>query len=348
MSEFKVTNQSTGRSFQVRSEETVLDSILRQGFAVPYSCRNGTCAACKAKLISGRVVYDDYDRSALTDDEIATGSVLLCRAHPTEDLEIEAEEIDMLSSMSIQQLPCRVVELNRLAHDVMELKLILPRDTTFHYFAGQYIDLITRDEKRRGFSIANAPGDPHLILQVRQVPKGRFTGHIFQSMKVRDILRFEGPLGTFFLRRDSDAPIIMIAGGTGFAPLNAILEDVIRDPSFSRPVHLFWGVRALRDLYHRELVLKWAQLHADRFRFTMVLSDPQPEDHWRGETGWVHESVLHQYPDLSEFEVYASGPPPMIEAIRDMYPAYGLTGNRLYYDSFEFSSDSLYPSGSTS
>lgn len=346
MPEFQVTNLTSDRSFQVRSEETVLDAILRQGFAVPYSCRNGTCAACKATLISGNVVYDDYDRSALSDDEIADGKVLLCRAHPTEDIEIHANEIDMLASMSIQKLPCRVIELNRLAHDVMELKLILPRDTTFHYLAGQYIDVMTRDEKRRGFSIVNAPGDDHLILHVRQVPKGRFTGHIFNSMKVRDILRFEGPLGTFFLRRNSPAPIIMVAGGTGLAPLNAILEDVFLDADFSRPIHLFWGVRALRDLYYREHVLKWAEEHSDHFSFTMVLSEPHPEDHWRGATGWVHETVLQHYPDLNEHEVYASGPPPMIEAIRDMFPAYGLKSDRLFYDSFEFSSDTLYPSGS--
>ncbi len=345
MSEYQVMNQTTGRSFSVRADETVLDSILRQGFAVPYSCRNGTCAACKAKLISGRVVHDNYDRSALSDEEIANGAVLLCRAHATEDLEIRAEEIDMLSSMSIQKLPCRVIELNRLAHDVMELKVILPRDTTFHYLAGQYIDVLTRDEKRRGFSIANPPGDNFLILHIRQVPKGRFTGHIFNSMKIRDILRFEGPLGTFFLRQDSDAPIIMIAGGTGFAPLNAILEDIFRNNQLTRPIHLFWGVRALRDVYHRELVLKWTDKYPDLFNFTLILSDPDPEDRWRGATGWVHETVLQHYPKLDEYEVYASGPPPMVEAIRDTFPDYGLRADRLFYDSFEFSSDSLYPSG---
>lgn len=343
MSEFQVTNQSTGRVFPVRSDETILDSILRQGFAVPYSCRNGTCAACKASLISGKVVHDEYDPAALSAQEIENGSVLLCRAHPTEDLEILADELSMLSSMVIQKLPCRVVEMNHLAHDVMEVKLALPRDTGFHYIAGQYVDIMMRDEKRRGFSIANAPGNDILTLQVRKVPKGRFTGHIFQSMKIRDILRFEGPLGTFFLRTDSDRPIILIAGGTGFAPLNAILEDIFRDRGFARTIHLFWGVRSSRDLYHRELVGQWARQHEARFKFTPVLSEPAAEDNWSGETGWVHDSVVRHYPDLSTYEVYASGPPPMVEAVRETFPNHGLSSERLFYDSFEFSSDALYP-----
>ena len=346
MSEFQVTNQSTGRVFAVRSDETILDSLLRQGVAVPYSCRNGTCAACKASLISGKVVYDEYDPAALSDEEIENGFALLCRAHPTEDLEILADELSMLSSMIIQKLPCRVIEMNHLAHDVMEVKLALPRDTVFHYLAGQYIDIMMRDDKRRGFSIANAPGDNVLTLQVRKVPKGRFTGHIFQSMKIRDILRFEGPLGTFFLRTDSDRPIIFIAGGTGFAPLNAILEDVFRDRKFSRSIHLFWGVRTTRDLYHLELAAKWTKQHEAQFRFTPVLSEPTPEENWRGETGWVHDSVLRHYPDLSNYEVYASGPPPMIEVIRETLPNHGLDSDRLFYDSFEFSSDTLYPAQS--
>ena len=347
MSVFQVTNQSTGRKFSVQPDETILDSILRQGFAVPYSCRNGTCAACKASLISGKVVYDEYDKSALSDTEVAAGSVLLCRAHPTEDLEILASEISMLSSMHIQKLPCRVQALNPLAHDVMEVKLVLPRETTFDYLPGQYIDIMMRDGKRRGFSIANSLGSDVIDLHVRYVPKGRFTTHIFQSMKLRDVLRFEGPLGTFFLRKDSDRPIIFIAGGTGFAPLNAILEDIFSS-QISRPMHFFWGARAYRDLYMHELVNKWSEQYASVFKFTPVLSEPSQEDNWEGETGWVHESVLRHYPDLADYEVYACGPPPMIDVIRTTFPAHNLNPDNLFYDSFEFSTDTLYPSESTS
>ena len=319
MSIFQVTNQSTGRKFSVQPDETILDSILRQGFAVPYSCRNGTCAACKASLISGKVVYDEYDKSALSDTEAAAGSVLLCRAHPTEDLEILVSEISMLSNMHIQKLPCRVQSLNHLAHDVMEVKLALPRETTFDYLPGQYIDIMMRDGKRRGFSIANSPGSDVLDLHVRHVPKGRFTTHIFQSLKLRDVLRFEGPLGTFFLRKDSDRPIIFIAGGTGFAPLNAILEDIFSN-RISRPMHFFWGVRAYRDLYMHELVSKWSEQYASIFKFTPVLSDPSQEDSWEGETGWVHESVCDTILTLHIMKCMHVVHLPMIDVIRTTFP----------------------------
>ena len=342
MSEFTVTNQSTGRKFEVQTHETILDSILREGFAVPYSCRNGTCAACKSKLISGKVVHDNYDSAALTDKELADGAVLLCRAHPTEDAVIEADEISILTSVNIQKLPCRVKSLTQLAHDVMEVKLALPRQALFNYIPGQYIDVILRDGKRRGFSLANPPGSEELVLHVRHVPKGRFTSHIFQSMKIRDVFRFEGPLGTFFLRKDSNRPIIMVAGGTGFAPLKAILEDVfVNTPE--RPIHLFWGARAERDLYQLDMVSNWCKQYAGMFKFTAVLSEASPDDGWHGESGWVHDSVLFHYPDLSDFEVYASGPPPMIDAIRETFTKCGLDADYLFYDSFEFSSDTLYP-----
>ena len=344
MSEFQVKNLSSGKAYSVRSDETILDAILRQGAAVPYSCRNGTCAACKASLVTGQVVYDQYDKSAMSDDEAADGAVLLCRAHPTEDLTIQADEISTLASINIQKLPCRVTALNPLTHDVMEVRLQLPRDTAFNYIPGQYIDVMMRDERRRGFSIARPPGEESLTLHVRHVPNGRFTTHIFQSMKLRDILRFEGPLGTFFLRKDSDRPIILVAGGTGFAPLNAMIEDVFSN-GIKRPMHLFWGVRAYRDLYMHDTVLDWARQHESVFKFTAVLSEPSEEDNWDGEVGWVHESVLRHYPDLGAYEIYASGPPPMIDVIRDTFPNHGLDSQNLYYDSFEFSSDSLYPTG---
>ena len=342
MSEIQVRNLSSGRDYAVRSDETILDAILRQGAAVPYSCRNGTCAACKSSLISGKVTYDPYDKSAMTDDELESGAILLCRAHPLENLEIRAEEISTLSNINIQKLPCRVQALKLLAHDVMELKLQLPSETNFNYIPGQYIDMMMRDDRRRGFSIANPPNGETLTLHVRHVPNGRFTSHIFQSMKSRDILRFEGPLGTFFLRKDSSRPNILVAGGTGFAPLNAMIEDAMRN-GVSRPIHLFWGVRAHRDLYKHETAQAWADQHPANFRFTPVLSEPLEEDNWKGETGWVHESVLRHYPDLAEYDVYASGPPPMIDVIRETFPNHGLEANHLYYDSFEFSTDTLYP-----
>ena len=342
MTEFKVTNQSTGREFQVLRDETVLDSILREGFAVPYSCRNGTCAACKSTLVSGKVNLDEYDKAALTDEELADGEILLCRARPVEDLVIEASEIQGLVGIQIQKLPCRVQSLGKLAHDVMKVELVLPPQTKLNYIAGQYIDIMMRDGKRRGFSIANPHGESTIVLHVRHVPRGRFTTHIFNAMNLRDVLHFEGPLGTFFLRTESELPIVFVAGGTGFAPVQCILQDAF-EKGIKRPMHLFWGVRSLRDLYLHEQALEWSKRFGPQFRYTPVLSEPLPDDSWSGKTGWVHESVLDQFGSLDGYEVYASGPPPMIEIIRTVFPEHGLEPANLFYDSFEFSTDTLYP-----
>ncbi len=342
MTAYKVTNRISGREFDVHRHETILDSILREGFAVPYSCRNGTCSSCKSKLVSGQVEHDQYDRAALTDAELAAGQILLCRAHPSEDIVIEASEVAIPASVNIQTLPVRVKSLALLTHDVMEVRLRLPKQVSFSYIPGQYIDVFMRDGKRRGFSIASPPGGEELVLHVRHVPNGRFTGHIFRSIKVNDVLRFEGPLGTFFLRQESDRPIIMVAGGTGFAPLQAMLEHALAS-QFERSIHFFWGVRAARDLYQLDLIAKWGQQRPSQFKFTPVLSERTADDGWDGGSGWVHEAVLQHYSDLSDFEVYASGPPPMIDAIRHQFPASGLDQDCLYFDSFEFSSDSLYP-----
>jgi len=307
---------------------------------VPYSCRNGTCAACKSKLISGSVTHNNYDTAALSDEELADGLVLLCQAQPTQDCVIEADEIAILTSLNIDRLPCRITALEQLSHDVMQVSLQLPRQTVFNFIPGQYIDILLRDGTRRGFSIAGGSHE-QLQLHVRHVPGGRFTTQVFQSMKIRDILKFEGPLGTFFLRKDSDRPIILIAGGTGFAPLKAILEDTFAG-EFNRFAHLFWGVRTQADLYMRELVDSWCEKRPDTFAFTPVYSELPDNKFCQGETGWVHDAVMRHYTDMSEFEVYASGPPPMIDAVRRTFGERGLSNDRLYYDSFEFSSDTLY------
>ena len=341
MPSFRITNDSTQNTFDALSNETILEAALRNGFILPYSCRNGTCSACKGKLISGRVKLDEYDPAALSDEQRANGEVLLCRAHPLEDVVIEAEEISGLDTIAIQTLPCRIGELEILTHDVMKVSLVLPPNTVFHYFAGQYIDILLRSGIRRGFSIASPPSqNTSLELHIRHVPKGRFTPQVFSSLSVRDILRFEGPLGTFFLRRDSERPIIFIAGGTGFAPLHAILQD-LSTQEFNRPIHLFWGVRDERDLYYEDKIQNWL---ADGLldSYSPVLSEPESGSDWKGTVGWVHDAVLDKFPDLTEFEVYASGPPPMIEAIRTSYSTHGLKPENLYYDSFEFSSDTLY------
>lgn len=336
-----VTNRRTGHHFEVKDGETVLDAALRQGRVLPYSCRTGTCGTCKASVVEGSVDYGAYAPQTLTDTERAAGRALLCQAKPMSDIVIDAQEIAAAESIRIKTLPCRVTALDRLSHDVMGLQLRLPQGQELNYIAGQYIDILLRDGRRRSFSLAAVPKPGvDLEIHVRHVPGGRFTSQVFDSLKERDLLRFQGPFGTFFLRDDSDRPVVLMAGGTGFAPIKAIVEQALENGA-ERPMHLFWGVRARRDLYMPELIEQWQRLDGDRILVTVVLSAPDPTDDWSGETGWVHHSVLRRFPDLSAAEVYASGPPPMIEAAKPAFRAAGLDDGRFYFDSFEFSPDSI-------
>lgn len=331
----QVRIEPSGHTFTVEDNETVLEAALRHGLMLPYSCRNGACGSCKGRVLAGEVDLGEYEGRALSEEERRAGKALFCRARPRSDLVIEAKEIGVAKDIVIKILPCRVVRMGRAAHDVMILALKLPQSERLQYLPGQYIDILLRDGTRRSFSIANAPHTgSNLELHIRHVPGGVFSGHVFTKMKEKDLLRFRGPLGTFFLRDESDRPAILIAGGTGFAPIKAILEHAFAK-GVKRPLHLYWGVRARRDLYMPELPAAWAQEHAN-FRYTAVLSEPLPEDRWGGRTGFVHEAVLQDYPELGQYEVYASGPPAMIDAIKQTFKEHGLADDRLFYDSFEY------------
>ena len=361
MVSFRIRLEPSGQEFMAEPNETVLAAALRQGHALPYSCRNGSCATCKSHLISGSVDYGSYDESALSAQERAVGKVLLCQAVPKSDLVVEAKELAAASHIPIRMLPARVVQLERAADDVMIVRLKLAAGTRLEFLAGQYLDILLKDNKRRSFSLANAPQDDEFLeLHIRHVPDGLFSTQVFTSMKERDLLRFQGPLGTFFLRADDakgDAtlgivergqrkaqsprmpgaaesrPIILVAGGTGFAPIKSIIEDAIGRGE-ARPMHLYWGARARRDLYRHALAESWRASYSS-FRYTPVLSAPAADDQWTGRTGWVHEAVVADHPDLSGFEVYASGPPAMIHALQKVVKRHGLAEDRLYYDSFE-------------
>jgi CDP-4-dehydro-6-deoxyglucose reductase len=339
---YRVTIERSQRTFDVQEGETVLDGALRNGILLPYSCRSGSCGTCKGNVRAGDVDFGSYEEKALSADERAAGKALFCQARPSSDLVIDAREVMAPADIEIKTLPCRVVKMERVAHDVMALSLKLPQHERLRFAAGQYIDILLRDGHRRSFSLANPPSqDSTLELHVRRVPGGKFTEHVFTALKDKDLLRFRGPLGIFFLRTDdaqpvesSSRPTLLIAGGTGFAPIKSIVQDAVaRD--MKRPLHVYWGARARRDLYLYDLAADWERQHP-RIRFTPVLSEPTAADAWSGRTGWVHDAVLADYADLSGVEVYASGPPPMIEAIRASFPARGLEEERLHYDSFEF------------
>ncbi|MCR4301845.1 MAG: CDP-6-deoxy-delta-3,4-glucoseen reductase [Sulfuricaulis sp.] len=332
---FKIRNKSSGREFIAEKLETVLAAALRQGVMLPYSCRNGACGTCKGKLISGKVDYGTYEAKAMSVAEKENGYALFCQARPLSNLVIEAKEIAVAKDIPIRIMPARVVQMEKLAEDVMRLSLKLAEGQRLQFLAGQYIDILLSGNQRRSFSLATSPlSDEMLQLHIRHVPGGYYTDHVFSKMKEKDLLRFQGPFGVFFLREDSERPAILIAGGTGFAPIKGMLEYAFAQ-GIKRPLHLYWGVRAKSDLYLQNLPAMWAKEHKN-FKFTPVLSEPKPEDHWNGRQGWVHEAVAGDHPDLSQHEVYASGPPPMIDAIKGMVKKHRLPEDRLFFDSFEF------------
>ncbi len=334
----KVTVQPSQHCFNVEEGETVLDAALRQGLAFPYGCRNGKCGSCKGRLLAGTVRYAQGQPSGLSDADRDAGFALFCQALPECDLSVEQREIGQSKEIPVKTLPCRIATIDHLNHDVVRLRIKIPSTERLQFFAGQYIDFLLKDGRRRSFSIANAPHDDETIeLHVRHVDGGRFTTEVFESMHEKDILRIEGPLGSFYLREESERPIILMAGGTGFAPVKGMIEHALA-MNLQRPIHLYWGARALEDLYQDELAQSWSHEH-EHIKYTPVLSAPKPEDNWQGQTGFVHEVICADYADLSNVEVYASGPPAMVYAGRDAFADNGLDLDNYFSDAFEFAND---------
>ncbi len=339
MRQFEVKIISTGATFTVNQGESVLTAALRQGIMLPYSCKNGTCGSCKSRLESGDVHYPFHPPLALTRAEIADGAALLCQAEPTEDLVIHAREIEAVRDIQVRKMPVRVIEKTLLAPDVMRLKIKLPAALRLQFLAGQYVDVLLPKGKRRAFSIASSPQqEDEIELHIRHVDGGDFTGWVFDELKERDILRIEGPLGTFFVRHDStDRPMIFMGGGTGFAPLKSMIEDLLAHQN-DRPLHLFWGVRNRAELYSYEQARQWAEQN-DHIQFSTALSEPGDDDQTDSFHGFVHQAVLAQYEDLSGFDIYMSGPPAMIDSGRAAFLENGAKRRRIFFDSFEFGLD---------
>jgi CDP-4-dehydro-6-deoxyglucose reductase len=331
-----ITIAGSGRRFTAGDDEPVLEAARRAGLALPYSCLAGRCASCRATLVEGRIAYPNQPPVGLSADERARRQVLLCQAVAVTDLVLAAREVASVADIPRRQLAARVEVRERLADDVMRLVLRPARGERLRHLAGQYLDVLLPGGRRRAFSIANAPEDDDggLELHVRHVPGGGFTDWVFGGMPDGAILRIEGPLGTFVPREDSERPLLFVAGGTGFAPVKAIIEHFLHLGS-TRPMALYWGVRHRADLYLPDLPRRWAARHP-AFAFVPVYSETPPPGE-RG--GLVHDAVLTDLPDLSAHDVYMSGPPALIEAGRRRFAAAGLPEDRLYYDSFEYAPD---------
>jgi CDP-4-dehydro-6-deoxyglucose reductase, E3 len=328
---FKVQVQPSGHEFSVEAEESLLEAALRQGINLPYGCRNGFCGDCRAALLEGEVRYPEEIPEAIQGQ--SEEACLTCQGLAMSDLVIGVHEIEQAQDLRPRILPSKIDRIERLNDDVIRLYLKLPEGERLQFLAGQYLNFILPDGSKRAFSIANAPHDDEFIeLHIRHVAGGAFTDMLFGDLKEKTILRIEAPLGSYFLREESERPIILMGGGTGFAPIKGIIEHAFKI-AIKRPMHLYWGVRAKADLYLPDLPEAWAAEH-DNFRYTPVLSEPDTD--WQGKTGWVHEHVVADYPDLSAYEIYMSGPPPMIEAGKKTFLSHGLLGEDLYSDSFEY------------
>ncbi len=340
---FQVTIQPSGRMFTAGADETLLAAGIRAGVGMPYGCKDGACGSCKCKKISGEVTHGTHQTKALSAEEEASGFVLTCCGVAHSDVVLESRQVTQEGAFPIKRMPTRVSLMEKKSADVMRLLLQLPATDRFVYHAGQYVEFLLRDGARRSYSMANAShlqGEGQgLELHIRHMPGGKFTDQVFGTLKEKDILRMEGPYGSFYLREDSAKPLVLLASGTGFAPLKAILEHM-QFKGISRPATLYWGGRRPSDLYMNDWV-KARLAEMPNLRFVPVVSNALPEDGWTGRTGFVHQAVLQDMPDLSGYQVYACGAPIVVESARVDYLKAGLSEDEFFADSFTSEADKV-------
>ena len=339
---FAISVLPSGRSFRAQTGEAMLAAAIRAGVGLPYGCKDGACGSCKCKKISGTVVHGEHQEKALSADEEAAGFVLTCCGVAHTDVVLESRQVTDEGAFPVRKMPVRVAALERLSHDVMRMELQLPATEPFRYHAGQYVEFLLQGNVRRSYSMANAPHPQgtvgNLELHLRHMPGGRFTDAVFSTMKERDILRIEGPYGSFFLRENSAKPMIFLASGTGFAPLKALIER-LRATQSLRSAVLYWGGRRPHDLY----MDAWVRERLDempQLRYVPVVSDALAQDHWTGRTGFVHQAVLDDFPDLSAHQVYACGAPVVVDSAREAYCGQrGLPAEEFFADAFTSEAD---------
>jgi CDP-4-dehydro-6-deoxyglucose reductase, E3 len=333
---FSVTVEPSGRTFSAQADETVLAAAIRGGIGLPYGCKDGACGSCKCKKTSGSILQGTHQLKALSPAEAEAGFILTCCATALSDLVIESRQVTDESAFPVKKMPTRVSSMAPASHDVMVLRLQLPAADVFKYHAGQYVEFLLRDGDRRAYSMGNAPHtqaeNPGVELHIRHMPGGKFTDHVFGAMKEKEILRVEGPFGSFYLREESAKPMVLLASGTGFAPIKAIIEH-LQFKRITRPAVLYWGGRRPADLYMNDWVQqKVAEM--PNLRYVPVVSNALPEDGWTGRTGFVHQAVLQDVADLSGYQVYACGAPIVVDSAQAAYIAAGLPADEFYADSF--------------
>ncbi len=339
---FEITVQPSGRSFSTQPGEVILAAAIREGVGMPYGCKDGACGSCKCQKLSGTVVHGAHQAKALTPEEEAAGWVLTCCAQPQSDVVLTSRQVTEAGAFPVKKMPVRVSSLSRVSDDVVVMRLQLPATDPFQYHAGQYVEFLLRDGDRRSYSMASAPHNqgtpPHMELHLRHMPGGKFTDQVFGSMKEKDILRIEGPYGSFFLREDSDLPMVFLASGTGFAPIKALIEH-LQFKGIDRAVAVYWGGRRPSDLYMHDWMLTQAAA-MPHLTYVPVVSDALPADGWAGRTGFVHQAVMADLPDLSAHQVYACGAPVVVDSARTDFTARcGLPLEAFFADSFTSAAD---------
>jgi CDP-4-dehydro-6-deoxyglucose reductase len=333
----RISLSKSGLSFSVSPQQSVLDAALCAGLNLPHSCKGGNCGACRARLVKGEIRYPNGRPLALSDAEVSGGDILLCQARAVDDLVIDTLEMRSPDAAEIRRLPCRIERVDALSHDVLGVQLRLPAAEPLQFQPGQYLDFMLPGGRRRSFSIASPPHDSRLIeLHVRRVAGGEFTTPLFEGNARGALMSIEGPLGNFVYRA-GNSPMVLVGGGTGLAPLMSILRHVLEN-GLNRDMTLYWGVRGERDAYADERLASMARGYAN-FRYHLVLSEPSPG--WRGKRGWVHEAVLEDGLRLDVADIFASGPPAMIEAVRREFAMQGADPARLSFDSFDYAPDTL-------
>ncbi len=337
---FHVLVHPDNRFIHVRDGETLLDAGLREGIAMPFDCRNGGCGECKGRVLHGAFDPGAFQPEVLKTAEREQGAALLCCATPRADLEIEYQPKavvggtpkEAVHAAPPRQRTARVLKLERMSPTVMRVLLQVPGEPV-RYYPGQYVNVLLPAGERRAFSFATAPhARGPMEMHIRLIPGGKFTTHVFESMKVGEELQLEGPLGTFFLQEEGDKPIVFVAGATGFAPVKSMLEHAFHR-GIRRRMYLYWGTRRPEDLYMLKEAGHWAREH-DNFSFVPVISEPRAEDGWTGRTGLVHEAILQDFPDLSGHQVYACGSVAMVEAATPAFRGHGMSQDDCFSDAF--------------
>lgn len=325
MSTITLSNQKT---FICEPGVTLLDSAKKHGVALEYSCRSGRCGICKSKAI-GETEVIRHDESVLSAGELASGYILTCCRTALSDVCLNIEDLSQFVDINSKTLPCRVDSFKLLAEDVVEVVLRLPPKDPLNYLPGQYVDIISKCGVRRSYSLANAPReDGKLELQIRQVAGGVMSQYWFEELACNDLLRLEGPQGTFALRNISPRNLVFLATGTGIAPVKAILEQLKAEPEqvANKRIWVYWGARQAADIYWQP---EFGSLSVN---FIPVLS--RPDDSWSGRVGYVQDALQCDGVDLADSVVYACGSEHMIHSAKEKLVTLGLQHKNFYSDAF--------------